>query len=71
METLPDPCNDRKVAKVPLPYHKPPPDQILFKKKSKGTDIPDPNFMQDFLRREGRLSKEQTEYILKTTTRVL
>ena len=57
MEYLPDPCNDRPVTDLPPFANKEIKDEILFIKKDDGTEIIDWKIFQEFMSKEGPLSK--------------
>lgn len=57
MESLPDPCNDRKVKSCKAPPHLPLTKKLLFP-DSKNPNKPDYKVLRDHLKNEGRVTKE-------------
>jgi serine/threonine-protein phosphatase 2B catalytic subunit len=66
LTTLPDPCNDRKIAAdvCPLPCNRPLPDSLLFPTN----ELPDVEVLRQFYSRQGSLTKTQCERILRGVT---
>lgn len=68
MEYLPDPVNDRPLKDLPPFVNKAIPDSLLFPRNSEGAEIPDWRLLEEFMSKEGPLSKQQVMKIIKMGT---
>ena len=57
MEYLPDPVNDRPLKDLPPSVNKAIDDSLLFPRNSEGAEIPDWRLLEEFMSKEGPLSK--------------
>ncbi len=57
MELLPDPCNDRPITDLPPFANKELSDNLLFTKKDDGSEVIDWKLIQEFMSKEGPISK--------------
>lgn len=57
MEYLPDPVNDRPLKDLPPFVNKAIDDSLLFPRNSEGAEIPDWRLLEEFMSKEGPMSK--------------
>lgn len=68
MEYLPDPVNDRPVKDLPPFVNKTLKDNILFVRQDNGKQVVDWKLIQEFMSKEGPLTKAQVMQILRLGT---
>lgn len=68
MEYLPDPVNDRPLKDLPPFVNKAIDNSLLFPRNSEGAEIPDWRLLEEFMSKEGPLSKQQVMKIIKMGT---
>ena len=65
MEYLPDPCDDRPIKELPPFVNKAIRDDLLFKKNNDGSEFIDWKLLEEFLTKEGPITKKQLMKIVK------
>jgi serine/threonine-protein phosphatase 2B catalytic subunit len=68
MEFLPDPINDRPVKDLPPFVNKEISDDLLFTKGEDGSEVVDWKLFEEFMSKEGPLTKRQVLKIMKLGT---